>query len=79
MTIIANGEHMEIPAGTTVSALLELLSVTPAQVAVEFDGKVVPREVWSEVLVSDGARLEIVRFVGGGSSFLGRSLTPGIR
>ena len=66
MTIIANGEHLEIPEGTTVSALLELLSVTPAQVAVELDGKVVPREVWSEVLVSEGARLEIVRFVGGG-------------
>jgi sulfur carrier protein len=66
MTIVANGEHMEIPEGTTVSALLELLSVTPAQVAVELDGKVVPREVWSEVLVCDGARLEIVRFVGGG-------------
>jgi sulfur carrier protein len=66
MTIIANGEHMEIPAGTTVSALLELLSVTPAQVAVELDEKLVPREVWSEVSISGGAKLEIVRFVGGG-------------
>ena len=66
MTIIANGEHLEIPLGTTVSGLLELLSVTPAQVAVELDEKVVPREVWSEVSISSGARLEIVRFVGGG-------------
>ena len=66
MTIIANGEQMEIPLGTTVSALLELLSVVPAHVAVELDEKVVPREVWSEVSISGGARLEIVRFVGGG-------------
>jgi len=66
MTIIANGEQMEIPLGTTVSALLELLSVAPAHVAVELDEKVVPREVWSELSISGGARLEIVRFVGGG-------------
>jgi len=33
---------------------------------VELDREVVPRDGWSETLVSPGATLEIVEFVGGG-------------
>ena len=37
-----------------------------AQIAVELDGNVAPRERWCDILISPGATLEIVRFVGGG-------------
>jgi sulfur carrier protein len=35
-------------------------------VAVEHNGKIVPRTEWTETPLSDGDRLEIVHFVGGG-------------
>jgi thiamine biosynthesis protein ThiS len=66
VTINVNGEPVAVPEETTVSALLDLLNVEPAQIAVELDGSVVHREAWSEVPISSGATLEIVRFVGGG-------------
>lgn len=66
VTITVNGEPVKVPVGATVSALLKLLDVEPQQIAVELDGRVVHREAWSEVPISSGATLEIVRFVGGG-------------
>jgi sulfur carrier protein len=66
MTISINGDAMEVPSGTTVAALLQLLDVDTAQIAVELDGNVAQRERWRDILIAPGATLEIVRFVGGG-------------
>ena len=66
MTISVNGQLTVIPACTTVAELLQLLGVKPAQIAVELDGSVARQEKWSEISISAGATLEIVRFVGGG-------------
>jgi thiamine biosynthesis protein ThiS len=66
VTISVNGDAMEVPSGTTVAALLQLLDVEPAQIAVELDGNVAQRERWREISITPGATLEIVRFVGGG-------------
>ena len=66
VTISVNGDALEVPGGTTVAALLQLLHVETAQVAVELDGKVAQRERWCDILIPPGAKLEIVRFVGGG-------------
>jgi thiamine biosynthesis protein ThiS len=66
VTITVNGQQVAVPEGTTVSALLEVLDVEPAQIAVELDGRVAAREAWSDTTISAEATLEIVRFVGGG-------------
>ena len=66
MTISVNGHAMEVPADTTVAALLQMLNIEPAYVAVELDGSVERQERWGETSISPGAMLEIVRFVGGG-------------
>ncbi len=66
VTISVNGDAMEVPSGTTVAALLQLLDVETAQIAVELDGNVAQRERWREISITPGATLEIVRFVGGG-------------
>ena len=65
VTISVNGDAMEVPSGTTVAALLQLLDVETAQIAVELDGNVAQRERWGEISITPGATLEIVRFVGG--------------
>ena len=64
--ISVNGDPMEVPSETTVAALLQLLHVEAAQIAVELDGNVTRREHWCDILITPGATLEIVRFVGGG-------------
>jgi sulfur carrier protein len=69
VTISVNGEAMEVPSGTTVAALLQLLDVETAQIAVELDGNVAQRKRWREISITPGATLEIVRFVGGGYAF----------
>jgi sulfur carrier protein len=66
VTISVNGDAMEVPSGTTVAALLQLLDVETAQIAVELDGNVAQRERWCDIAITPGATLEIVRFVGGG-------------
>lgn len=66
MNIEVNGEPREVPAGTTVRALLETLGLGDTRVAVERNQEIVPRARHAATEVADGDRLEIVHFVGGG-------------
>lgn len=61
-----NGAPRRIPAGKTVSWLLEGLGLEEDRVAVEFNLEILRRPDWAETELADGARLEIVHFVGGG-------------
>lgn len=66
MNVHVNGDAREVPEGTTVRALVELLGLTDGPVAVERNGAVVRRaQHVTEVLV-EGDVVEIVHFVGGG-------------
>jgi thiazole synthase len=66
MTVTINGEERRLEGQVTVDALLRQLGLDPAKVAVERNLEIVPRSVYREVAVSDGDRLEIVHFIGGG-------------
>ena len=46
--------------------LLEALAITPDRVAVELDRVIIKAPRWPETTLNDGARIEIVHFVGGG-------------
>jgi thiamine biosynthesis protein ThiS len=61
-----NGEPRVVPAGTTVLALVESLALDPSRLAIELDLAILKRELWPSTMLRDGARLEIVQFVGGG-------------
>ncbi len=63
-----NGEQHELPEGVTVEGLLERLSMKPDRVAVELNLSILPRANWPGALLREGDRLEIVHFVGGGST-----------
>ncbi len=69
-TLHINGEPRTFPdpapAHLTLAALIESLNMKPDRVAVELNREIVPRDRWSETLLKDGDRLEIVHFVGGG-------------
>lgn len=64
--IVVNGETRQVPSGTTITGLLEILSVRPERVAVELDRSIIKTSFWPTTTLNLGARLEIVHFVGGG-------------
>lgn len=68
MRVSLNGAPREVPDGATVASAAALVDVAPDErgVAVALDGRVVPRERWSDTPIPDGARLEIVRATAGG-------------
>lgn len=68
ITIHLNGEPKEIPEGLTLTALLEWLKLAADRVAIEHNLQIAPRGRWAETPVRNGDRLEVVHFVGGGSS-----------
>ena len=44
-----------------------MMGIDPARVAVEKNRDVVPRATWAEAGLTDGDKIEIVAFIGGGS------------
>jgi thiamine biosynthesis protein ThiS len=71
MTLQINGEARTFPdpappAAFTLTDLIESLSMKPDRVAVELNLEIAPRDRWSQTVLKDGDRLEIVHFVGGG-------------
>ncbi len=64
--VIVNGESTEVPSGTTVQDLVIQLGLGGRQVAVERNRAVVPRASHAATPLTDGDRLELVTFVGGG-------------
>jgi thiazole synthase len=55
----------------TVDELLRHLSLDPAKVAVERNLEIVPKSTYRAVGLSEGDRLEIVQFIGGGNDMSG--------
>ena len=66
MTVTVNGESREVPSGTTIRALVELLGLDDGPVAVERNLVIVPRAEHAIATLEGGDVVEIVHFVGGG-------------
>src|SRR6266550_8953435 len=68
MKLTINGEHRSLAPVETLHALVQQLGMKSDRVAIELNFEIVPREQWSQTPLKDGDRLELVHFVGGGSS-----------
>ena len=66
MKLIVNGEDREFSSISTVSALLVQLGMKPDRVAIELNRDLLSRDRWDKTKLSEGDKLEIVHFVGGG-------------
>jgi thiamine biosynthesis protein ThiS len=64
--VTLNGEQRELPAATSVAALLERLGVATDLVAVEVNRELVRKRDFRERVLGDGDQVEVVEFVGGG-------------
>ena len=70
MKLHINGEErtFDSVAPFTVAALVENLGMKSDRVAIELNRDIVPRDRWPETVLNEGDRLEVVHFVGGGST-----------
>ena len=68
MSVVINGENREITSPITVTVLLRDLGLAARKIALEHNLEIVPRSAYDKTLVSDGDRLEIVHFIGGGDA-----------
>ncbi|KAA0208647.1 sulfur carrier protein ThiS [bacterium] len=66
MHITVNGQLREVPEGTTLKALVDMLALKGDRIACERNLEVVPRAKYAETRLAEGDKLEIVTFVGGG-------------
>ena len=66
MRVEVNGEAQELDEGATLQTLVEQLALAPERLAVEHNREVVRRSDWPALRLSEGDRVEIVHFVGGG-------------
>jgi thiamine biosynthesis protein ThiS len=66
MTVVANGDEVEVADGASVADLLEQLGLGKRLIVVERNGEPVPRRALATTPLADGDRLELVRAVAGG-------------
>lgn len=66
MDITVNGEKKRVEGPITVAGLLAALELQPRKIAVERNLEIVPKSLFGETALSDGDKIEIVQFVGGG-------------
>ena len=67
MKITLNGDPFEVAGPLTLGQLLAKLEIDPRRVAVEHNLEIVKRKAYDSAVVSDGDRVEVVNFVGGGT------------
>jgi len=66
MKVIVNGEPSEVMEYITVTALLESLGIGRERVAIEINLDIVRKDNYDAHVLSEGDKIEIVHFVGGG-------------
>jgi thiamine biosynthesis protein ThiS len=66
MRLTLNGEERAFEALAHVADLVAALGLDPRKVAVERNLEIVPRSTYAATTLTDGDRIEIVHFIGGG-------------
>jgi sulfur carrier protein len=66
VTVIVNGEAVELPAGATVGWLVEACADGGRGVAVARNAEVVPRSAWVTTVLAGGDRVELLTAAQGG-------------
>ncbi len=66
MKIIVNGETKEFKENISIEKLLSELSLEGKVMAAAVNMNIVKQDSWSEYILNDGDKLELLDFVGGG-------------
>ena len=65
--VIINGRKEEVEADITVTALLKSRNVRPEMVAVEINGRLVPKDDYPKTTLKSGDQLEYLHYMSGGA------------
>ena len=68
LSLTVNGKPREIAEPMTLLAFLQAHNVNPQLIAVEYNGDIIRRDRYAEVVLQQGDKLEIVHMVGGGAA-----------
>ncbi len=69
LTLVLNGQSRifdSLSRDSSLDQLVAELGLQGDRVAVEHNGEIVPRAGWPQTILSEGDKLEVVHFVGGG-------------
>ena len=64
--ITVNGKQIQLTSEMSVADYLEQNNYQINRIAVEMNEEILPKYSYSETMLKDGDRLEVVTFVGGG-------------
>lgn len=64
--ITVNGKQIQLASEMSVADYLEQNNYQIKRIAVELNEEILPKYSYSDTMLKDGDRLEIVTFVGGG-------------
>lgn len=66
MKITVNGREMDIADGTDLKVLIHSGKADPGRVILVLNDSVVKSDLWTRTVLTEGDRVELVSFVGGG-------------
>ena len=68
VTVTLNGKPRQVEDGVSLLELLKVLDVAPSRVVIEHNREIRRKDDFAKTVVHDGDELELVYFVGGGST-----------
>ena len=66
ITLKVNGKKQELEAPTPLPDFLEARGMTERRIAIGYNGEVVHKDHWGEIVLGDRDVLDVVQMVGGG-------------
>lgn len=66
MECIINGRTHTFETAVTISSLLDYLDIEEHRIVIEHNGELIKKEAFSNHIVQNNDRLELLEFVGGG-------------
>ena len=66
ISVFINGAPREFEQAISVAALIQDMGLSGKRIALERNGDIVPRSQFTEQMLADGDKLEVVVAVGGG-------------
>tara|TARA_B100001245_G_C22874559_1_gene420582 strand:- start:61 stop:264 length:204 start_codon:yes stop_codon:yes gene_type:complete len=61
-----NGDEYTINSEKNLDDFLKELKITPNKVAIELNGEIAQRQMFKDIKIKEGDKIELVQFIGGG-------------
>jgi sulfur carrier protein len=64
--VLINGSHYEYKEPLSVFGLLIYLGFNTRLILIDYNGRILPKKEWKQVLIKNNDQIEIITFAGGG-------------